>query len=443
MNDNELDALVTRAGPGGTLKLEARKEFKGPLVLRKPIIIQGQNATIWAAKGPVLTIEVSGVVLQNLNVEITEDAAALTGEAACAVVVRSDLGVTLDHVAVRGNVLGLAGEAGEWRYPRTLRLGTLKANHPHTFKVRLASPVPCTLRSEITGLHVEPQAVSPGHAEVTLRFEPLAVGTRLRNGFVLLQTPLLTRRIAVTGFVPMTDTAAAVVGSGQLVYDGWDSASAKPPPPPAESHVQATPPPPPPEPPPIVDVAVATTSPASTYAAALPDAGGFFEESPVSGLTDAPERPSGVTRAPGAGRRKTSIPVGEAWSPPIVSGPDPSSVLDAVESIPPLSAPHAAAGETASTPDAMSDTIGPGEESLGDRPTASVTSRRKSSGVPVSSSLFSPPLAGSPSPQPQPTEETTEATGSEEVSPTASPLSKRRVIDPGDLPGLFGGPTRK
>src|SRR6516165_10896794 len=110
---DSLQDQLDRLKPGETFKLDPpQREFKGPLVIRQPVVLDGQNGTIWTEKGPVVRIEAAGVTLRDVNVEITSRDAALSGDAACALVVAPGLHVSLDNVSVRGNVTGLDREEG-------------------------------------------------------------------------------------------------------------------------------------------------------------------------------------------------------------------------------------------------------------------------------------------------------------------------------------------
>jgi F-box protein 11 len=211
MSGTDLQERLDRLAPGQTLTLEpAGREFQGPLVIRHPVVIEGQGGTIWAPRGPVLTIEADGVRLHNLNVEVTGNEAGLDGESACALRVAPHLAIKLDNVSVRGTVHGLSTEEGDWSYPRSLPLGSLKPGMSHEFKARLVLPVPCRLVSRIDGLTIEPGRANGGPVEITLTLAPLPAGTRVR-GEIWLQTVLLTRRIAVSGNVLKTAVGAAAV----------------------------------------------------------------------------------------------------------------------------------------------------------------------------------------------------------------------------------------
>lgn len=239
-----LQAWIDKAARGSSLKLEPpRCEIQGPVIIRQPVVIIGQGCSFWAEKGPVLSVQCSGVVLNDLNIEVTGSHANLTEAEATALLVGPKLGISLNNVVVRGNVLGLDGEEGSWRYPRTVRLGDLQADQQHTFTVCLALPVACQLTSEIAGLEVQPRQLSPGLIRATLLVEPMKQGTRLR-GFLKLRTPLLTRQIQVTCTVQAN--ARGVTGTGQVIYqpDDWAAltAAAQTPKPPVKSADLTSPP---------------------------------------------------------------------------------------------------------------------------------------------------------------------------------------------------------
>ncbi|HJT77426.1 MAG TPA: serine/threonine-protein kinase, partial [Gemmataceae bacterium] len=225
---NALQNLLDGATDGQPLRLSpANGEFQGPVVIRAPLVLDGQGATIWAERGPVISVLAGGVVLNRLNIEVTANDAAADGEAGCALQVAPGLPITLDHVAVRGSVRGLDAEEGDWDYPRSVKLGALKAKRGHRFTVRLVVPVPCALVSKIDGLQVQPTRLRGGAVEeVVLKLDPLSPGTLVR-GEVWLQTGLLTRRVRVTGTVPKAEGSAVVFGDGQVVWEPQSAPSEK------------------------------------------------------------------------------------------------------------------------------------------------------------------------------------------------------------------------
>jgi hypothetical protein len=214
MSKENLQTLLDRLGDGETLKLDPpRGEFKGPVVLRKPVVIEGQGGSIWTPTGPVLCVESRGVVLRDLAVEITSRDASLSGDDACAIRIQSATVVDLSQVVVRGTVIGLPDEEGTWHFPRNLSLGGLRANLAHVLRLKLVTPVPCTLVSEIDAIKVDPHTLPAGATVVTLKLDSLPAGTRLR-GQLLLRTRQLIRRIEVVGHYADN----GISGNGQLLW---------------------------------------------------------------------------------------------------------------------------------------------------------------------------------------------------------------------------------
>jgi len=214
MSKENLQTLLDRLGDGDTLKLDPpRGEIKGPVVLRKPVVIEGQGGSIWSSTGPVLQVESRGVVLRDLAVEITSRDVNLSGDDACAIKIQPGIAVDLSHVVVRGTVIGLPDEEGTWHFPRNLALGALHSNLAHVLRIKLVTPVPCTLASEIDAIKVEPHALAAGATVVTLKLDSLPAGTRLR-GQLLLRTRQLVRRIEVVGHYADN----GVSGNGQTLW---------------------------------------------------------------------------------------------------------------------------------------------------------------------------------------------------------------------------------
>src|SRR5262245_36060638 len=214
MSADTLQDRLDQLPPGGTLKLDPPgREFKGPLIIKRATRIEGQGGTIWAATGPILKVEVPGVELCDLNLEVTSRDAPPDGDASIALMVGELVDVKLDNVSVRGNVHGLAHEEGIWQCPRNLQLGTLRPAQAHEFQVQLVTPVACTLESAIDGMVIRPRDLSGGPATITVKLDSMPSGTRLR-GEVYLRTKRLTRRIKVVGQIRDDGN----VGNGQILW---------------------------------------------------------------------------------------------------------------------------------------------------------------------------------------------------------------------------------
>jgi hypothetical protein len=192
----ELQAHLDSLPAGGTWLL-ARAEYPGPIVINKPVLIDGNGATIWAISGPVVSVRSGGVALREVKIEVTGDNSAGDREARCALEVESGGNIDLEKVEVRGIVTGLLGEEGEWAYPRALRLGALADETGRDFVARLGVPVPCRLSADVPGLHIVTPDLTPGLNVVHFRVAnpPRATWS---NGRITLFTGSLRRTISVT-----------------------------------------------------------------------------------------------------------------------------------------------------------------------------------------------------------------------------------------------------
>lgn len=312
-----------------TLQLGPPRERPGPVTLRRRIALDGQGCAVWGVASPVLTVVADGATLSNLRVEYTADSESAAGGVALRV---EGGGLTLENVTVRGSVVGLAEEEGEWRYPHQLNLGALAAGMPHVLTLRLMTPVPCQLTSEVAGVRLEPRSLSPGAHEVRLLIEQMVKDT-LVVGTIGIKTAFLRREIVLNAHVlPPTDgLPPPAVEQGRIVWQplDWDLLRLSQPKTPARQR--STPPDPPPPPPPPPPPVVVPPAPA---AAPPPVAPAPSTPPPVTTPPVAPPpviRSSRKTVRPQQvlGNLFTSPPVGTppVASPPLTSPPVKSPAL--------------------------------------------------------------------------------------------------------------------
>jgi stress response protein SCP2 len=192
----KLDAL----GPGATVILPPR-EFPGPIVINKPLILDGQGAVIWALRGPVVSIGSGGVALHNLKIEVTTEQNEIDDiEGKSALWVQPGASVKCENVVVRGMCKGLTAEEGEWDYPHSLEIGPLAHGVEHEFVMFITVPVKCSIQSNISGITLNPCDLIPGTNEIGIHIEHLPQDTLIHGSF-LLCTTLLKRCIMVHGNV--------------------------------------------------------------------------------------------------------------------------------------------------------------------------------------------------------------------------------------------------
>ena len=177
----------------GDFKL-APGEYEGPLVIRRPCIFDGGNATIWAQTGPVLTIESTGVTVRNLRVEI----AGTTLPDEKAVAVQSSAGDTvLKNVEVKGNVVGIAGEQAHWNAPSVIALGEFASNKQNSFTYEITVPTNAAIECRLKDVEISPTKLVPGKNTILIKTASMRDNTIL-YGEILLKT-VVSRRIYLSG----------------------------------------------------------------------------------------------------------------------------------------------------------------------------------------------------------------------------------------------------
>lgn len=165
-----LQKLIDDAPPGGTVEI-GRGEFAGPVVIRRPLILQGAGGVIWAQAGPVVTITSANVSLRDVEIEVTalESAEGASGQGDVALLAQPSTCPALHNLRVRGRVIG-AGEdsSGRWKLPASLDLGTMAPRAENSFELQLEVPVACSLWCSIAGVALEPPQLGPGEHRVRL-----------------------------------------------------------------------------------------------------------------------------------------------------------------------------------------------------------------------------------------------------------------------------------
>lgn len=137
----------------------------------------------------MLAIEAPGVTVRNLRVEAIGDGVAVR---ACAPQVR------LENVEVSGAVLGVDGEAEDWRLPAVISLGEFAAGMDNAFAFELAAAAGAELDCRMRDVEMFPRALAPGKNRIVLKTGALRDNTIL-YGEILVQTANVTRRIYVEG----------------------------------------------------------------------------------------------------------------------------------------------------------------------------------------------------------------------------------------------------
>lgn len=198
VSGRDLRDLITAAPPGATLEL-LPGEYQGPIVVGKPLTIRGNKSTVWCRRGPVITVAHEDVSLSDVDIQVTIlDGDDHDGDAEVALKLVGAHDMKLENVSVRGNVLGLDGESGEWRLPLTLRLGGFAPRRENSFLVSVEVPTACWLKTQIEGLTISPASLGPGTHDLNLTISDVPPNT-LILGRIQIRTARVVRLIEVTG----------------------------------------------------------------------------------------------------------------------------------------------------------------------------------------------------------------------------------------------------
>ncbi len=175
------------------------EEYPGNIIINHPVIIDGKNATLWSLKGTGISILSDGVTLRNLRIEVTGENHNHPQDN-CAIFVQSGYKLQFDNIEVRGTIMGIPTEEGDWKYPQSLHLGKLVYGQEHNFIMKIIVPIPCKIAANISGIDFNPIQLNPGLNNIEIQIESMPKDT-LIDGSIFLVSPSVKRRIALTAHV--------------------------------------------------------------------------------------------------------------------------------------------------------------------------------------------------------------------------------------------------
>jgi stress response protein SCP2 len=188
---NEFDNI----NPGDSLNLTPG-EYKGPLKITKPCIIQGKNCVIWGQNGPIVEILSKGVTLKDIQLEITSNENELDS---IALLVHRGMNPVIENVGIVGKVVGIQKEEDTWDFPKTFNLGSLTPNCKYEKELRIISPIECKIKSDISSITIKTEKINRGFNDILLLIEPLPPNTIISGKLYLISR--FTRRINIYGMV--------------------------------------------------------------------------------------------------------------------------------------------------------------------------------------------------------------------------------------------------
>ncbi len=215
---NTLQSRINKTTPNGVLGLYAG-EYNERIEINKPVTIKTKHsfATI-AGSSPTVAVNSDGVVLEKLFIICTEENGA-------SLFIENKSNIEFKDVYVKGNVVGLDGEEGEWEIPDVMKLNIMPDKVSRN-RFILLSPVSARIFSynnKIIDCH--PNTIYPGINEVEITIKELDWNNIIQD-YLIIETMgyHLKRKILIYGNT--IDSSANYVNSKNNLIWACKSADA-------------------------------------------------------------------------------------------------------------------------------------------------------------------------------------------------------------------------
>ena len=179
---------------GGVLELRHGGEFIEQLVIKKPITICSTllPATI-VGRSPTIAIQSKKVKFENLII-VSNDKTGIC------LSIKKRCNPVFKNVPIKGRVVGLKEEEGNWEIPDVLELGSIEPNKVTKKKIIIYCPAPAKIYSKISGIICKPENLKPDLNEIDIITDALFKNTFI-TGYLIIETLKfnLQRKISVTG----------------------------------------------------------------------------------------------------------------------------------------------------------------------------------------------------------------------------------------------------
>jgi stress response protein SCP2 len=161
-------------------------EYEGPFLINRPSVTDGGGSTLYIrdTAAAALNIGAEGVTVKNLNIQAaTPDSPAL--------LLSPD--TTLENVFVYGCVIGKKTEEGFFDIPYSLSVGSVPADEPFEFTIKIEVPADCEIAAE-RGVSLSSAQLSKGTNTVGIRLPQARAGSIIRRS-VYIKTAVFRRMI--------------------------------------------------------------------------------------------------------------------------------------------------------------------------------------------------------------------------------------------------------
>ena len=188
-----LNDKIKKTKKGGILEL-AYGEFHEQVVLKNDITIRSNNIPVTVVgKSPTLSIESNNIILENINIVNTDDSGICLN-------VKKGCNPVFKNVLIKGKVVGLEDEEGDWDIPNVLELAIIPNQNTKNIFI-INCPVPATIYPyELHCINCDSDSLDPGFNQIEISISELCENN-LISGDLIIETRKhhLKRKIAVHG----------------------------------------------------------------------------------------------------------------------------------------------------------------------------------------------------------------------------------------------------
>ena len=164
-------------------------EFKESIIIDRPCSIIGNDTTLWHENNPVLLIRSKGVILKNLNLQLT----SISGYESDYAILQLQPDTIIENVEIFGGV----ANTKKFYIPRSVHLGSFMCSVNNTFKLSMYLPEVCNVVLKSSNIEVSQSTVGTGYVDLILKVNPLDDGSKVYGEILLISK--FIRRIFIDG----------------------------------------------------------------------------------------------------------------------------------------------------------------------------------------------------------------------------------------------------
>ncbi|MDP4178416.1 MAG: hypothetical protein Q8900_08780 [Bacillota bacterium] len=203
MDNKGLQSILMNSSNNISLKFG---EYQGPLIIDRPVTIDGGSSTLWSQKGSAIVIKSIGVKLKNLKITVPSN----SSNDNISIEVKKGIDVEFENVCVNGSVIGISGEEGYWMYPPSLMLPDLKPLKENKYYLEIYCPTYADISIDISGGVLMPNKLIKGLNRIQLTLTDIFKDTYIWGKIYIECKSGLKRVIELYGSALKNNLSSAV-----------------------------------------------------------------------------------------------------------------------------------------------------------------------------------------------------------------------------------------